>query len=67
MRVTSYLELGEKVVVCCSHGMNRSNAIALGILVQYFKMDFFMPWELIQSSANMHYHIYKYCSFNEIV
>jgi protein-tyrosine phosphatase len=22
-RVTSYLELGEKVVVCCSHGMNR--------------------------------------------
>ncbi|MFY9872642.1 MAG: hypothetical protein WAK17_23280, partial [Candidatus Nitrosopolaris sp.] len=22
------LELGEKVVVCCSHGMNRSNAIA---------------------------------------
>ena len=27
MRVTSYLELGEKVVVCCSHGMNRSNAI----------------------------------------
>ncbi len=32
MRVTSYLELGEKVVVCCSHGMNRSNAIALVIL-----------------------------------
>jgi hypothetical protein len=33
MRVASYLELGEKVVVCCSHGMNRSNAIALGVLV----------------------------------
>ena len=31
MRVTSYLEVGEKVVVCCSHGMNGSNAIALGV------------------------------------
>ncbi len=49
MRVASYLELGEKVVVCCSHGMNGSNAIALGVLVQYFKMDFFKAWELIQS------------------
>jgi hypothetical protein len=49
MRVTSYLELGEKVVVCCSHGMNRSNSIALGVLVQYYKMDFFKALELIQS------------------
>jgi hypothetical protein len=29
--------------------MNRSNAIALGVLVQYFKMDFFKAWELIAS------------------
>jgi hypothetical protein len=49
MRVASYLELGEKVVICCSHGMNRSNAIALGVLIQYFKMDFFKAWELIQT------------------
>src|SRR5215469_7490950 len=50
VRVTSYLELGEKVVVvCCSHGMNRSNANALGVLVQYFKMDFFKALELIKS------------------
>jgi rhodanese-related sulfurtransferase len=49
MRVTSYLELGEKVVVCCSHGMNRSNSIALGVLVQYHKMNFFKALELIQS------------------
>ena len=48
-RVTSYLELGDKVVVCCSHGMNRSNAIALGVSVQYFKMDFFKALELIKS------------------
>ena len=51
MRVTSYLELGEKVVVCCSHGMNRSNVIELGVLVQYFKMDLFEACELIQSSV----------------
>jgi hypothetical protein len=44
MRVTSYLELREKVVVCCSHGMNRNNAIVLDALVQYFKMDF-KAWE----------------------
>jgi len=49
VRVTSYLELDEKVVVCCSHGMNRSNAIALGVLVKYFKMDFFKALELIKS------------------
>ena len=50
-RVTSYLELGEKVVVCCNHGMNRSNAIALGVLVQYFRMDFFEALELIKSKV----------------
>ncbi|MFY9872502.1 MAG: hypothetical protein WAK17_22560 [Candidatus Nitrosopolaris sp.] len=49
MRVTSHLEIDEKVVVCCSHGMNRSSAIALGVLVQYLKMNFFKAWELIQS------------------
>jgi hypothetical protein len=48
-RVGSYLELVGKVVVCCSPGMNRSNAIAVGVLVQYFKMDFFKAWELVQS------------------
>jgi protein-tyrosine phosphatase len=53
MRVASYLELGEKVVVCCSHGINRSNAITLGVLVQYFKMDFFKAWELIRSRVSV--------------
>jgi len=31
--------------------MNRSNAIALGVLVQYFKMDFVKAFELIKSRA----------------
>jgi hypothetical protein len=51
MRVTSYLELGKKIVICSSHGMNRSNAIALGVLVQYFKMDFYKALELIDSKV----------------
>jgi len=29
--------------------MNRSNSIALDVLVQYYKMDFFKAMELIQS------------------
>jgi hypothetical protein len=49
IRVTSYLELGDKVAICSSRGMNRSNAVALGVLVQHFKMDFFKAWELIQT------------------
>jgi hypothetical protein len=58
MRVTSYLELREKVVVCCSHGMNRNNAIGLDALVQYFKMDF-KAWELIQSRVPIYSIVYS--------
>jgi len=40
IRVVSYLELGEKAVICCRAGVSRSNAIALGVLAYYFKIDF---------------------------
>jgi len=57
MKVTSYLELGQKVVVCCSHGMNRilQNGFFQGIRVNKIK------------GANMHYHVCKHRSFNKIV
>jgi protein-tyrosine phosphatase len=29
-----------KVAICCSYGISRSNAIALGVLVKYFDMKF---------------------------
>ena len=29
-----------KAVVCCSYGISRSNAIALGVLVKYYGMTF---------------------------
>jgi predicted protein tyrosine phosphatase len=51
IRATSWLEAGEKVVVCCSVGISRSNAIALGVLVKYFKMDFYDAWELVKEKV----------------
>ena len=49
IRVISYLELDEKVVICCRLGISRSNAIALGVLVHYFKINFSQAMELISS------------------
>lgn len=51
MRVISYLELDEKVVVCCRLGLSRSNAIALGVLVNHFKINFNRAMELISSKV----------------
>lgn len=51
VRVTSYLELREKVVICSSVGVSRSNAIAVGVLVRYFKMDFYKAIELVISKV----------------
>ena len=53
IRATSWLESdeNEKVVICCSAGMSRSNAIALGVLVKYFKMNFYDAWELVKEKV----------------
>ena len=40
-----------KVVVCCVAGISRSNAIALGVLVKYFNMDFYEAWEFVKSKV----------------
>jgi protein-tyrosine phosphatase len=50
-RAISYLEIDEKVVICCRLGISRSNAIALGVLVHYFKIDFDQAVELISSKV----------------
>jgi predicted protein tyrosine phosphatase len=50
-RVTSYLECNIPVVICCDTGQSRSNAIALGVLVQHFKMGFYDAWELLKKKA----------------
>jgi protein-tyrosine phosphatase len=51
LRVTSELDEGNSVVVCCEAGQSRSNAIALGVLVRYFKMDFYDACELIKEKV----------------
>jgi predicted protein tyrosine phosphatase len=37
-----------RVVICCVAGISRSNAIAIGLLVKYFDMDFYEAWELVK-------------------
>ena len=53
IRAVSYLELGDKVVICCRAGVSRSNAIALGVLAHHFKIDFNVALELITSKVPM--------------
>lgn len=50
-RVTSYLENGKKVVICCGAGISRSNGVALMVLVKYFKMDYYDALELIRDKV----------------
>jgi len=42
------LQKNGRVVICCVAGISRSNAIALGVLVKYFAMDFYDAWELVK-------------------
>lgn len=39
------------VVVCCGAGQSRSNAIALGILIQAFNYNFYDAYELIREKV----------------
>ena len=42
------IEKQGRVVICWVSGISRSNAIALGVLVKYFDMDFYDAWELVR-------------------
>ena len=60
MRVASWLECDNKVVICSSTGKSRAAAIAVSVLVKYFKMSFKQALEIIKSKvpiadiANLH-------------
>jgi len=45
------LDRFDKVSIGCSHGISRSNAIALGVLMKYFHMDFEYAYELINEKV----------------
>jgi hypothetical protein len=60
VRVTSWLQCNEKVVICSRLARSRSPAIAVGVLIKYFKLDFFSAWEQVRKKvpfANIDYHI----------
>jgi hypothetical protein len=44
-----FLEHKLNVVCCCSAGQSRSSSIALGILVDFFEMDFYDAWEEVKA------------------
>lgn len=39
-KTINYLDKYDKVVVCCVAGISRSNAIAVGVLIKYFNIEF---------------------------
>jgi hypothetical protein len=39
-RAVKLLRTGKKVAICCAMGISRSNAIALGVLMKYHKMEY---------------------------
>ena len=40
-----------KLLICCGAGQSRSNAIALGYLVAWEKMNFYDAWELVREKV----------------
>jgi protein-tyrosine phosphatase len=51
LRAISWLQIGQKVVICCSTGQSRSNAIALGVLVKFYRMHFYDAWNLVKEKV----------------
>jgi protein-tyrosine phosphatase len=43
------LHLHDKVVICCSAGVSRSNSIAIGVLVKDFGMNFEQAYALVKA------------------
>lgn len=51
MRAVSWLEIDERVVICCGAGISRSPAIAVGVLVKHFKMNFYDAMNLVDEKV----------------
>ena len=45
------LDQNHSVVICCGAGISRSNAIALGVLMKHFHMDFYDAVDLIEEKV----------------
>ena len=77
-RVTSELDLGKKVVICCDAGHTKNIEIAKGVLIKYFSMDTHDAWKLIKRKFRSHLlilqilnievpYIIKLCSYSNRV
>lgn len=51
-KAISYLKKGRSVVICCAKGKSRSNAIALGVLMKYYKMTYAKALNLVNDKAH---------------
>jgi predicted protein tyrosine phosphatase len=47
----SCLEKHRKIVICCGAGMSRSPAIAIGVLIKHYKMDFYDGYNLVHDNV----------------
>jgi protein-tyrosine phosphatase len=50
-RAITALDKNEKIVICCGAGQSRSNAVALGVLMQKYNMDFYDAYNLIMEKV----------------
>jgi len=51
LRVTSELDQGSKVVICCEAWQTTNILIALGVLIRYFRMNFHDALDLVKKKA----------------
>ena len=50
-RAVSALNEHRKIVICCGAGQSRSPAIAIGVLMEKYKMDFYDAYDLIREKV----------------
>ena len=50
-RAVAALDKNEKIVICCGAGQSRSNAIAIGVLMKKYNMDFYDAYNLVREKV----------------
>lgn len=50
-RAITALNENKKIVICCGAGQSRSNAIAIGVLMRKYDMDFYDACDLVREKV----------------
>jgi hypothetical protein len=45
------LHTGYRCLIICDTGRSRSNSIALGVLVEYYRINFYDAWDLVREKV----------------